>query len=97
MTLDLFYWVQFLFGALLCELTLPADPIILVLSPSGPFDLELPDINFKHLLRRRCLYRFLSEDLVKVFQKVVGTCRLSLIMIEVLIRRCMHELRVYEA
>lgn len=81
MALNLLYWVQFLCGALLGKLTLSADPIILVLPPSGPFDLKLPDIYFKHLLRRRCLYRFLSEDLVQVFQEVVGACRLSLVMI----------------
>ena len=97
MALNLLYWVQFLCGALLGELALSAYPIILVLPPLGPFDLKLPDINFKHLLRRRCLHRLLSEDFVEVFQEVVGACRLSLVMVQVLVRRCMHELRVYEA
>jgi hypothetical protein len=66
-TLNLLDRIQLLFGALLGELALSADPIILRLPPSSPFDLELPDINFEHLLRRRSLYRFLSEDLIKVF------------------------------
>jgi hypothetical protein len=95
-TLNLLNWIHLLCGALLGELALSAYPIILGLPPSGPFDLELPNINFEHLLRRRRLYRFLSEDLIEVFQKVVGTCRLPLVMIEVLVRRSMHELRVNE-
>ena len=81
MTLNLLYWVQLLCGALVGELALSANSIMVMLLPSGPFDLKFSDVNFKHLLRRRCLHRFLSEDLIQVFQKVVGTCRLSLVMI----------------
>jgi len=95
-TLNLLDWIQLLCGALLGELALSADPIVLGLPPSGTFDLELPDINFEHLLRRGRLYRFLPEYLIKVFQKVVGACRLSLVMIQVLVRWPMHELRVYQ-
>jgi hypothetical protein len=73
-TLNLLDWIQLLRGALLCILALSAYPIILRLPPSGPFDLELPEINFEHLLSRGRLYRFLSEDLIKVFQKVIGAC-----------------------
>ena len=96
MTLNLLYRVRLLLGggaALLGELALTADPIM---PPSGPFDLKLPDINFEDFLRRGgCLHRLLlSEDLVQVFQKVVGACRLSLVIsVWGWSTRLLHELR----